>query len=139
MAKKAAANSKNSPPLTRAGVPGQRYTDTELADGLRKAKGLITVAAQLIGCDTKTLRTRLDKSEDLRQIQLDAREGIIDLAELALEKAIRNGESWAVAFTLKTIGKQRGYVERQEHTGADGGPMVMSIAELMQGGGDDNR
>ena len=44
------------------------------------------------------------------------------MAELALYKAIQDGEGWAVCFYLKTQGKQRGYIERQEieHSGAIG-------------------
>jgi hypothetical protein len=44
----------------------------------------------------------------------DAREELIDIAELRLRKAVQDGEAWAIALTLKTIGKGRGYVERHE-------------------------
>ena len=40
-----------------------------------------------------------------------------------------NGEPWAVAMVLKTIGKHRGYVERQEVTGADGGSITVKWDE----------
>jgi len=48
-----------------------------------------------------------------------------DNAESALNRAVINGEAWAVCFTLKTQGKDRGYIERtqQEITGRDGGPI----------------
>jgi hypothetical protein len=40
------------------------------------------------------------------------------------------GEPWAVALTLKTLGKQRGYVERQEVTGADAGPVDVRVVKI---------
>lgn len=46
---------------------------------------------------------------------LDAeRENIIDLSESKLVTAINGGEAWAIALALKTLGKGRGYVEKQE-------------------------
>jgi hypothetical protein len=43
----------------------------------------------------------------------------IDTAELSLKRAVMAGEGWAVCFALKTLGKERGYVEKQqiEHSG----------------------
>ena len=40
---------------------------------------------------------------------------MIDVAEIALWKAIQNGEGWAISLALKTIGRERGYTERVEH------------------------
>ena len=50
----------------------------------------------------------------------EARETMIDNAESALYSAVLNGEAWAVCFFLKTQGKRRGYVERQELSGPNG-------------------
>jgi hypothetical protein len=43
-----------------------------------------------------------------------------DLAEMKLLSAIREGKTAELLFYLKTKGKKRGYVERQEITGIDG-------------------
>ena len=45
----------------------------------------------------------------------------------ALDSAIADREGWAVCFFLKTKGKKRGYVERIEQTGADGGDLTIKI------------
>jgi hypothetical protein len=66
----------------------------------------------------------MERWPDLRVLAKDRREFTIDKAEDKLEEAVDAGEGWAIKFTLATVGKRRGYVERQEHTGADGGPMV---------------
>lgn len=44
----------------------------------------------------------------------NAKESLIDFVESALLKNIKNGDTTAQIFFLKTRGKSRGYVERQE-------------------------
>jgi hypothetical protein len=51
-----------------------------------------------------------------------------DNAESALYSAVLGGEAWAVCFYLKTQAKDRGYVERQEMTGKDGGAIQQEHA-----------
>lgn len=43
-----------------------------------------------------------------------ARQSIIDDAEDGLRKGVEAGNMTAIIFTLKTIGKERGYIERTE-------------------------
>jgi hypothetical protein len=74
------------------------------------------------------VRKCIERHPDLQAIVHEERDGVIDVAEGALQRAVLNGEAWAVSFTLKTIGKTRGYVERveQEITGKDGGPLEVT-------------
>ena len=44
----------------------------------------------------------------------------LDMAESQLHKQILGGNTSATIFYLKTKGKNRGYVERHEHTGIEG-------------------
>jgi hypothetical protein len=81
---------------------------------LRDTYGTVTVAAQRLGISRRQLYRRIARSSRLRETLEDAREVIIDTAELKLIQAIQNGEAWAISMTLKTIGRHRGYVERQE-------------------------
>lgn len=97
---------------------------------LRQERGNITSAAAILGCVRFTLYTYIKDDEDLQQILKDARQSICDNAETSLSRAVLSGEPWATCFTLKTIGKDRGYVERSEVTGADGGPIQHEIRAL---------
>ena len=101
-------------------MPGKLSMTTEMiAAAIRKAQGLISSAAELLGCEQTTVYRRIAKSAALQRVVAQSRERTLDRAELALAKAVQAGEGWAVCFTLKCLGKNRGFVERQElhHTG----------------------
>jgi hypothetical protein len=64
---------------------------------------------------------------------MEAQDGeFVDTAELKLRQAVINGEAWAVLFALRTKGKERGYVERQEVTGKDGGGIEIKAVDYRQ-------
>jgi hypothetical protein len=93
----------------------------EVESALRSSSGNVTVAANGLGVSRNGLYKFIAKS-GLLDILDEARQSTVDIAESALKRAVINGEAWAVCFTLKTLGKQRGYVERvqQEISGRDG-------------------
>lgn len=108
-------------------MTGERYSAERVAEVLTECKGMITVAAKRLGCVPNTVRRYVRDYACCRQALEDAREAMGDTAELALYKAISNGEGWAIAFYLRTQGRGRGYVERQEVTGKDGGPVRTTV------------
>lgn len=71
-------------------------------------------AARILGCAAQTVRNYADRYPTVRKALDGERDDIIDYAELGLRKAVLSGQPWAIAFALKTLGKKRGYVERQE-------------------------
>lgn len=89
-----------------------------------EARGMFSIAAQRLGVSPSTVTRRVQKSERLQAAAREANDRQLDLAESALLKAVEAGESWAICFYLKCKGKGRGYVERQELTGKNGGPVV---------------
>ena len=60
----------------------------------------------------------------------EERETLIDFAENQLFKQVQDGNITAIIFTLKTIGKSRGYVERQEVTGAEGKALTIKWVDV---------
>jgi len=52
--------------------------------------------------------------------EVEPQEVFLDFIENKLVERINEGDTTAIIFALKTQGKKRGYVERQEVTGADG-------------------
>ena len=53
--------------------------------------------------------------QELIDAVYQARQGLIDDGESQLAKNVRDGKEASVFFLLKTLGKERGYVERQEN------------------------
>lgn len=101
-----------------------KATIDQVRDALYKTNGLIRPAAALLGISTQALHERIRRNHELQVVLKKAREQIVDKAEESLWRCLENNEPWAVALVLKTLGKNRGYVERQELTGADGGKLM---------------
>ena len=59
------------------------------------------------------------KYPDLIEAREEERKKQVDRGELKLFQAIDRGEKWAVLKILSTLGRERGYVEKQEieHSG----------------------
>src|SRR5580693_3731296 len=100
-----------------------KFTHDQIEAALRASAGILSAAALKLGCTTRTIRNYLDRSEQLREVEAEIVDQNLDLAETKLLTAIRDGNLTAVIFYLKTKGKARGYTERSEVTGADGGPI----------------
>lgn len=92
----------------------ERYTADQVAEALIKARGLVTAAARILECDPSTVRHYIKRYATVAAALTEARAGILDMTEARLFQAIDKGEPWAIALTLRTIGKDRGYVEKQE-------------------------
>ena len=56
----------------------------------------------------------MDKEESFRFVVEEIQESLIDDAESELQKLIKDGNTAAILFFLKTKAKARGYIERQE-------------------------
>lgn len=80
---------------------------------LMELHGNISATAQAFAVSRSGMVQFIDR-HNLGHVVEEAREATVDIAETALKRAVLNGEAWAIALTLKTIGKKRGYVERTE-------------------------
>ena len=103
------------------------YRTEDILSALEKTHGMVYLAAESLGCSPMTIYRRAEKNKKVQDVIDTQRGKLIDKAELKLEQAVMNGEPWAVTLTLKSLGKNRGYVERQEVTGKDGEGVTLKV------------
>lgn len=94
-----------------------RYTVAQVITALTNAKGTVYLAAKQLRCDPDTVQRYCKRYPSVAAAKEAARGELIDRAEVRLWEAVDRGDAWAVAFCLRTIGRHRGYVERQEMSG----------------------
>jgi transposase-like protein len=90
-----------------------------IEDAIVKAFGNISIASKSLGVDRVTLYKWIDQ-ESLEHAVIEGRNSRLDFVESKLDQKISSGDTTAIIFFLKTQGKSRGYVERQELTGLNG-------------------
>ena len=85
-----------------------------MLEALEKSLCVVSTAAKITGIDRGTHYNWLKNDEEYAS-QVKALENIVlDFAESELHKQIKDGNTTATIFLLKTKGKSRGYIERQE-------------------------
>jgi len=98
-----------------------------LLEALEKSLGVVTTACKIAGVGRTTYYEWYKEDQDFRNKVDDLQNVALDFAESQLHKQIADNSTSATIFYLKTKGKKRGYVERQEITGADGTPSNVKI------------
>jgi predicted transcriptional regulator len=94
---------------------------------LEQSLGIVTVACKKAEIPRSTFYKWLNEDEDFAREVKDIENIALDFAESQLHKQISENSTSATIFYLKTKGKKRGYIERQEITGADGVPTNFQI------------
>ena len=98
-----------------------------LLKSLEQSLGIVTVACKKADIPRSTYYKWLNEDKDFAQAVEDIENIALDFAESQLHKQISENSTAATIFYLKTKGKKRGYIERQEITGADGMPTNFQI------------
>lgn len=76
--------------------------------------GNITAIAANLGVQRWTVYRFIETNSEAKEILKEERDKIVDIAENKFKEAVERGERWAIRLALKTLGKDRGYVERHE-------------------------
>ena len=98
-----------------------------IIEALEKSLGVVTTACKTVGIGRTTFYGWIQEDEEFAKQVNDIQNITLDFAESQLHKQIKDGNTTATIFYLKTKGKKRGYIERQEITGADGMPTNFQI------------
>ena len=82
-------------------------------ESLEKSLGVVTTACKQVGIARSTFYEWLKDPNFKKQVD-DVQNIALDFAESQLHKQIKEGNTTATIFLLKTRGKKRGYIERSE-------------------------
>ena len=104
----------------------EKFSKAKIIEALRHSRGMIAIAARVLGCGRQCIYDAIKRHPEINEVVAGERDLMIDTAELKLAEAITKGQPWAIAMSLKTIGRNRGYVERQENVNTD-----VSMEELL--------
>jgi hypothetical protein len=101
-----------------------------MIEALEKSLGIVTTACKAVGISRETHYRWLSEDEQYKSSVDSIADIALDFAESKLHKSIENGSDTACIFYLKTKGKKRGYIERNEITGADGNPIIIMPSDI---------
>ena len=104
-----------------------RISDETLIELIGKYKGFVTAVCKAANMSRQNFYKRMHKSIEIQDALSNAREEIIDMAESKLIRLIEDLNPQAIMFALKTIGRDRGYIEKQE---IDQTQKVINIIEV---------
>ena len=105
-----------------------------ILEALRGTMKNVTQACEKVGIARKVFYQWMKEDPDFKEAVDNMDEIILDFVESSLFSQIREKNTTATIFYLKTKGKHRGYIERNELTGADGkdltpGPIMIEVID----------
>ena len=100
--------------------PDRGYDDIDVAMAIVKEYGVYSRIATLLGRSRASVQNFIEKNDFLRALREDVRQARIDEIEEGAFIAALSGDGSMQRFFLTTLGKDRGFVPRQETTGKDG-------------------
>lgn len=87
-----------------------------LLEALEKSLGIVSTACQSVGVSRTTYYKYYNEDVDFKQSVDSISDIALDCAESQLFELIKEKNVTAIIFYLKTKGKKRGYVEKQDDT-----------------------
>ncbi|GAB6887443.1 hypothetical protein JCM13304A_09410 [Desulfothermus okinawensis JCM 13304] len=93
----------------------RRPSNETIIEALEKNCGIIAQTARALKVSRNTLASWIKEDPELQEALEKAKEQMIDIAECALLKNIKEGKETSIIFFLKTRGKKRGYSEKMDH------------------------
>jgi hypothetical protein len=85
-----------------------------LLEALEKSLGVVTTACKIVDCNRSTFYKYYNNDQDFKASVDELQNLTLDFAESQLHQQIKDGNTTATIFYLKTKGKKRGYIERKE-------------------------
>jgi hypothetical protein len=98
-----------------------RIRPDEVIEAIQKHHGLMTYAAQSLGCSLHSVANMAARNPRVARAVRDAREKLTDVAVAKLHEKVRAGDIRAITFWLSsTMGRARGFNPPVSDTGSGG-------------------
>jgi hypothetical protein len=127
----------------------EKLSTQQVIEAIKGTGGIVSVIARKLAVDWETIRAMIDRHPSVKAAFEAERESVLDLSESVLMQNIRLAQRAQLPqrddagnevyplpvdtsdakWMLSKRGKHRGYGERVEVTGADGGPVQLQIVE----------
>ncbi len=91
-----------------------RFSQKHVIDALTAARGLKEPTARALHCDRHTVTRYIERFPAVKEAYENAIQGTIDLAQSRLVALVERDDWRAIRYLLGTLGKDRGFTERQE-------------------------
>ena len=101
----------------------------KMLKALEEYYGIVTTSCQSVGISRITHYRWLEEDEDYKSKVQDIKNSAIDFVESKLFDCIKGEKETSIIFYLKTIGKSRGYVPRQEIDTGDNKEFRIEVVE----------
>lgn len=95
--------------------------------------GNITASCKAANIARSTYYEWMEKDPKFAAAVNELAESNIDFAESCLKQQIKDGNTTATIFYLKTKGKSRGYIETHEIIGNSEAPVALSFKDALEG------
>ena len=95
--------------------------------------GNITASCKAANIARSTYYEWMEKDPKFAAAVNELAEANIDFAESCLKQQIKDGNTTATIFYLKTKGKARGYIETHEIIGNQDAPVTLSFKDALEG------
>ena len=111
----------------KAGRKEIDFTEDEVLAAIRGSCGIMARVAKNLSCEWSTARKYVERFESAKLAMDDELETVLDTAENNLFQAINSKDIDAIKWFLSRKGRARGYADRTEFTGKDGGPIETNL------------
>lgn len=107
----------------------QAYTEDQVVDALEGADGVVVAAAATLGCTARTIYNYAERYPAVAEAMKTARRGLVAEMQSLLVRMARDtahkDQFRAIVKILETYDTETDWSDRQQITGASGGPLML--------------
>jgi hypothetical protein len=86
----------------------------KLLKALEKSMGIVANACKIVNLDRTTFYRYYNEDEEFKEAVDNMQDYVLDFAESKLLENIKDKKETSIIFYLKTKGRKRGYIEKQD-------------------------